>query len=411
MRSKRFAAQTVSLAMVAAAALAGCSVDGTAVSTADHSVDINALDTGKYPTAPRPTFGNATADTIGSLELSRLTDYIVAPFEIDPEVTKGIAATKPMGQGREGIADLNIPDIVNVPANDHVLYGFNASATTPTSAIREGNRRQLDNTVLRYDTPESAAAAVKQMGDATLKDGLNAEVHPSGFPGSRVFASSGETAKDSPSLSAYTAHGGWVLYTWYGVAGKDKDLLEPALREAISKQSALIDKFVPTPTKAEAQAKHLPENHQEFDPHHILVYALPGSDPTSSGTVLGARGMALYDSQSPDTLALLTKVGSTANAVDRSTVYRATTSDGAQSIIDSKYNGARTDGRQAVAAPPHLPDVRCYDKDAGDAFAKPSCWIHVGRYAAVVSSTDRKDLYQQAAAQYVILTKADQNAN
>ncbi|GAB35908.1 DUF7373 family lipoprotein [Gordonia otitidis] len=401
-----------------------CSTDGHAVSDADPAaqaaVDIKALDTGKYPTNPRPPFGKPGTEYILEYEAQRMAQFIVAPFEIDQDLTRVSNPTYAV-TGTNALKGVLTEDVASVDVNKKaMLYGYVATAGTPDVNLRQGNRRSVVNMVLRYMTPDDAAEAVKQMGDLNAKQPRNTEIHPAGMSGSRVMSYAGYD--DTTSVSAYTQHNDYVLYTWYQASNAQKDTIEPAIKKAIALQGPLIDQFPATPTKAEAKAKNLPPSNTLMDQDHILIYALPYTDEElkegktrevsqgSTRAVYGPRGMALRSTDPPTTFKLLTDVGSTANAVERTTVYRAKTDDGGTRIFNEWYSGQINDGWKAEAAPPNLPVAKCLSKNDNELLYY-WCEVKVGRYVGEISGTDKKDIYQQTAAQYVILTKADQKAN
>ena len=424
-RPKHAVAQTVSLFAVTVAALAGCTVDGHAVNDADPaanaSVDLKSLDTGKYPTAPRPQFGKAGKDDIIPFETQRMTQYIVAPFEVDPDMTAMGRPTQVMWAGSGNLKTVLDDQVAGVKGNDEVIYGYVVSASTPDETIRTGDRREMNHFVARYPTPAAASTAVKQMSDEYAKEPGVTEVHPAGMSESRVF-SKPSWKEGFSGTASFTAHGVYGIYTYYMATDAHKDQIEPAIRKATSLQVPLIDKFPASPTNDEVAAGTRPKQNLIMDQNHILIYALPYSDDeiknhqydaTNQGNiraVYGPRGMSFRSTDPAEDFALLTEVGSTANAVEKTTVYRASTPEGATKIMNTFQNQNRSRGMKPLAAPPNLPVARCLTK-ATDGVTAYWCAVQVGRYFADLSGTDLKDVYQQTSAQYVILTKADQKAN
>ena len=65
----------------------------------------------------------------------------------------------------------------------------------------------------------------------------------------------------------------------------------------------------------------------------------------------------------------------------------------------------------AIAPPPGLTEDQAHCTSIPSASSTNyQCIVRVGRYVADVHSNNKGDVYQQASAQYLILTKADQNA-
>ncbi|WP_267625624.1 DUF7373 family lipoprotein [Gordonia sputi] len=404
--------------------LSGCSVDGNAVSDSDPAanavIDVKSLDTGKYPTEPRKPFGEATGDEVVTCDAQRMAQYIVAPFEVDADLTDMGLPTQVL-YSTTNLRVIVGDDVANVKANDAILYGYVVSAATPDETIRAGTKRELNNFVTRYLTAADATAAANQMADAYLKRPKATTVRPDGMSGSRVISIPGNN-DGTDAMVAITAHNTYVLYTYYQTTDAQKDKLAPAIKNAVDLQSALIDQFPATPTKAEREARNQPKKVLMMDQNHVLIYALPYTDqeikdakvktpnPGNVRAVYGPRSMSFFSSDPKTDFRLLNEVGSTANAMDRGTVYRAKTPEGAKKIMDTFENSNRARGMKTVPAPPNLPAARCMSEVTQN-ITGYWCEVSYGRYVAELVGTDPKDVYQQTAAQYVILTKADQKAN
>ena len=404
--------------------LSGCSVDGNAVSDSDPAanavIDVKSLDTGKYPTEPRKPFGEATGDEVVTYDAQRMAQYIVAPFEVDADLTDMGLPTQVL-YSTTNLRVIVGDDVANVKANDAILYGYVVSAATPDETIRAGTKRELNNFVTRYLTAADATAAANQMADAYLKRPKATTVRPDGMSGSRVISLPGNN-DGTDAMVAITAHNTYVLYTYYQTTDAQKDKLAPAIKNAVDLQSALIDQFPATPTKAEREARNQPKKVLMMDQNHVLIYALPYTDqeikdakvktpnPGNVRAVYGPRSMSFFSSDPKTDFRLLNEVGSTANAMDRGTVYRAKTPEGAKKIMDTFENSNRARGMKTVPAPPNLPAARCMS-EVSQNITGYWCEVSYGRYVAELVGTDPKDVYQQTAAQYVILTKADQKAN
>lgn len=83
---------------------------------------------------------------------------------------------------------------------------------------------------------------------------------------------------------------------------------------------------------------------------------------------------------------------------------------GAENIV-SAFTSANLGGGGWVASAslPGLPNATCQAARNGT----PTRWcvVALGRYVGAASAKDETDAHRQISAQYVILTKADQNAN
>lgn len=156
----------IPLCCMVIALLAGCSVAGspTAATVSVPSVDVSALDTGTYPTSPRPPFGKATEDDIIAVEGQRLAQFVLAPFEVDRDLT---AVQSPTGiiKGTAGVSMVINQKSSTVAANKQLIYGFTSSAKTSDTLIRQRANRSLRHMVLRYATADAARDAARQMAD------------------------------------------------------------------------------------------------------------------------------------------------------------------------------------------------------------------------------------------------------
>ncbi|AZG46873.1 DUF7373 family lipoprotein [Gordonia insulae] len=407
----------------AAAVIAGCTTNGEATSVdaagaagsssaADPSVDVAALDTGNYPTSPRPAFGTATQDDILQIEGQRMAQFIVVPFEIDPDLTNTKMPTMVI-TGQNNLKGVLSDRPATVPANKALVGGFVTTASTQSAR----DQSSINNMVVRYLTPADAKAAAEQMAAAMVGPGTTRTTLP-GLPDTLVLRSD---EGGSPKMIAFTAHNNYVLYQWLKTPPEKQAELEPTIRKAIGLQTTLIDQFPATPTKAEAAARGIPgRSLPVIDQNHVLIYALPYTDEemrdakkfvpgASVRAVYGPRGIAHMSSDPVTDYSVLTKVGSTANAVERSTVYRAETPEGATSIVDTFLASNRSKGWSDVASPAGLPNAKCQTISRNG--VRYFCIVQKGRYVGSVSSDRPDDAHKQISAQYVILTKADQDAH
>ncbi|MEE4025299.1 hypothetical protein V1Y59_19600 [Gordonia sp. PKS22-38] len=407
--------------VVAATAVAtGCTTNGSpqpspsAAGEAQAAVDLAALDTGSYPTEPREPFGRATDAEIVQVEAQRMAQFIVVPFEVDGDLTNQKMPTQTIAS-RKNLTMILGPEAVDVPANEFLLGGYTTTASTPDSHLRAGTARSLNNMVVRYADANHARAAARQMADALA---TRDKTELTGLPGEPTAIVKRSSIGGNEQMLAFTPHNSYVLYQWVETTPEQQDLLDPTLRTALGLQRALIDQFPATPTKAEAAERGITDSVRPYvDQDRVLIYALPMTDEEleTGGTfgpghqlraVYGPRGRAHTSTDPKTTFTVLTETGSTANAVERSIVYRAATPDGATAIMEA--DGGAGDASTPIDPPPGLPAAAC-TKSIGQGTLY-SCHVQEGRYVGYVRSDDVTDAYQQISAQYVILTKADQNA-
>ncbi|MGC4963431.1 DUF7373 family lipoprotein [Gordonia sp. DT101] len=414
---------------VAVAVLAACSTDtdsggdqsaAASSQASDPSIDVSALNTGKYPTEPRAAFGKTTDDNIIQWEGQRMTQFMVVPFEVDPDMTVSQMPVEVVGGPNNMSAVLN-EKAAHVPGNDAIISGFVTSATTSENK-RNGNPRSLQNMVVRYLTRADATTAAQQMAQATAANNESSTTNAPGLDGTKVVKTD---ANGNKQIAAFTPHGVYVLYQWYEVTPAQENLLDPTINKAVKLQAKLIDQFPRLLTTDEAKEKGITREPSITDQNHVLIYALPYSDDEmKNGTtslpsglvhaVYGPRGLAQFWPNPESTFKVLSEVGSTANAVERSNVYRADDSAGAKRIVDTFTADNKSTGWADVPAPQALPIAKCQTMSQGIEGINDTnynCFVQKGRYVGEVSAKQKEDAYQQISAQYVILTKADQDAH
>jgi hypothetical protein len=398
--------------IAAAVLVAGCSVTGEPLSGDDAAVrsepavDIAALDTGDYPTDPRPDFGKTTADNVGIVDAKNISNYVAVPFEIDRDLTDPIDAYYEVVSPAS--LDNVIPDeqAAAATADSQFAYAFSSAASTPDVQVRAGVDRRLYNIVLRFRSAESATDGARRITDAAAQSYQIRPTTPDGLTDTQLFG------KDYPSIGdresvAITVHNSYVFYQRYNTTLAERDRHEPTLRTAVTTQTELIDQFPAVPTEEQAAAQGISDRYPLVDPHRLLIYTLPDNDddrPILASGVFAPRGAAhrsyfptLEFQTMTDTHALL--------AVDRSTVYRADSADGARTLLDTTTRTLTGAGWTVSDSPPALPHATCHTRTN-----TTLCRVTYGRYLGLVVSDDPTDAHQQISAQYVILTKADQNA-
>lgn len=402
--------------------LAGCSSTddqptaksgGDAATTA--AVDPAALDTGSYPTSPAPEYSRATPDNIVEVEGQRLAQFMVVPFEVDPELTVGKMPTMVMRSGKNlGVVISNAAGDI---ANDHnMLYGYVTTAAINTPKITDPSRSVV-HAVMRFGTPEEAAAAAREIHTeiTTVDDGAGIhkpetiDVLPNTLVSTREnsFAAGPEI-----SVNALTPHGNYLIYTYANAPAAQKDWTAQAVAKALSLQGPLIDKFPATPTKEQNGGK--PAELPMVDQDKILIYAIPEADAQAQLgddlAVYGPRGMSHRSTNPPVTYRVLSETGSEHNAVSKTTVYRAKDDAGAQRIVEEFTNDLTSQGFTHAPSPQGLPNATCVTNDTTRGTAD-YCMVVKGRYVGEANGLDnKKDVDQQISAQYLILDKADQNA-
>lgn len=403
--------------------LAGCSNDTDGEPSAKSggdaapaAVDTAALDPGTYPTSPAAEYPRATLDNIVEVEGQRLAEFTVAPFEVDPLLVSGGTPTRVLRSGK-GLGIVISNGSADIAHNNGMLYGYVSTASTRTPKVTDPSRTVV-NAVMRFPNAEQAATAAREIhtqittvdegGGISTPDTI--DVLPNTLVSTRESTSQ---AGPEVSVNTFTPHGDYLLYTFAQAPAGEKDWTAKAVAKTLSLQSPLIDQFPGLPTKDQngGTAPELPM----VDQDKILIYAIPDPD-TKAGladdqAVYGPRGMSHRSMNPPLTQRVLSETGSEHNAVGKTTVYRATDEEGAQRIIDEFSNDLTSQGYASAATPPGLPTARCFTKDTISGTVD-YCMIVNGRYVGEASALDNKtDLDQMISAQYLILQKADQNAD
>ncbi|WP_168698965.1 DUF7373 family lipoprotein [Gordonia paraffinivorans] len=418
----------VATAALVVAGTAACTTDGQPVPSAKDaeaatsSVDLAALDTGDYPTEPRPPFDYPADDAeFLRVEGQRMGQFIIPPFELAPDVTQPNALFTAPIASRAALGVLFGEGAATIPANERFLGGFSTSARTPASGPRE--QRNLQIVVLRYLTPGDARAAVDQLARITSRGWNNAPITPlQGVPGG-VFLNAVSPGDGGHHAAGYTQRDVYAVYAWTRVSTAEAAAQsESLIRTALTRQADLISKFPRTPSAQDNRnmGRAPVAGRPRMDENKILVYALPYSDqeiaekktglnPLAVRAVYGPRGLAHFAADPPMTLNAAERAGSLATAVDRSIVFRAETPEKAEEYLMPKADDS--DSTTAIAPPPGLPAARCEATPTGGDRTAYQCAVQVGRYVAILGSSSKRDVYQQTSAQYLILTKADQNAN
>lgn len=380
---------------------------------ASGEVDISALDTGSYRKTPSEPFPPVTGDAIVPVEGQRMAEFVVAPFEVDRDLTDTVLPTEII-RSRGNIKAVVGDGPANVPANQRFLAGFVAAATTPTQRLSDP-KRVLIQMVIRYMSALDASAAAQQMSAATMQLAGASRVGLESASDTTAVRTPGVAlagATPTTALSAFTAHDDYLLYTYSSVPQAQQSSQAATVRKALSLQEPLIDRFPKTPTRSQNGGR-MPS--VQVDANRILLYALPNPKADAvNGTdraVYGPRGMSLLRGSPESTFTALNAAGAPHNAYWLTSVYRASTGSAADRLASTFITDALTSGGWRKAASPRgLPIATCLTRDASSG-SQNECYVVVGRYVAQSDDASAAAAAQQISAQYLILTQADQNAN
>ncbi|MCV7314299.1 hypothetical protein H7J77_01870 [Mycolicibacillus parakoreensis] len=401
----RGALTALSLAGLVAAATLGCSttVHGGA-SKAPPSADASDLNPGNYPTAPRPTGGKAGPKAGPYVEARRMSDFVTMPFEVDPDLTGGLGKIGTFNgpfKGADAVGVIFDTVFPEAAGRDYVT-GFmtsreHTSDTTPN----------LHNAVLRYATPEAAAAAAAELGtnggpDPTkYPDNTAPDSTPTSIPRHAETRAITWGPSESFTVAAYTAHGPYLLaQESYSKTGSDDAI--NLVADALDKQIPLIDRFTPTPVDEIADL--------QLDPDGLLARTVePPVDERGRFRfgLYGVHGFLAYSDDPAGDEKLLTDAGVDLIALAGTDVYRARDAAGADQIV-SAWTEIRGEDWDSIDGVPGLPDSHCFKTvtSPGSDYSRShySCLLTADRYAIDVASSQKDAVYQQAAAQYLMLT-------
>lgn len=398
--SRRAASGAATLAAALIATACTSVVDGAAHRSEGGpppgTVDVSLLDTGNYPTRPAPPLGAAGTPEKGRLvEGARMAEYVVGPWEVDAALTDGVRPTSVLPD--PAVLRQLLPKKLAAAANKHnfVTAFSSARRTTP-----DGN--SLVNAVLRFPDPQSAAAAATELGDLSLQPDddlppaqpVAVPNHPDTRASTFEFTPSGSTPQTS--VSAYTAHGPFVLHQY----ADSRDGVGPAadrVAKTLDQQIPAIDKFAPT---AVSELAGLP-----VDEGGLLARTIPQTGdqiPVGTNLVYGPDA-TLHFQTSPQTSAqLFTDLGMDLWARGKAFVYQVRDSASAKRLLDQFVRESEDSGHKPDASVPNLPESHCMrvEDPSGSGYV---CYAVADRYVIEGSSAQLTDVHQQTAAQYAML--------
>ncbi|MFB7721522.1 hypothetical protein [Nocardia sp. NPDC056100] len=399
---------------VAAVSLTGC---GSAVSgsAAASEIDVRKLDTGAYPTDPldyRAKYAHSNANGI-NLAVMRLADSVANGWEIDPTL-KYARLAKPLTtatQVGELLADVDTA----IVARENMMFGFAMSATTTApvakdySVQRDVNSKpdqpQLDTiavnlTVLQFPDADSArrAAADVEAADFAVAAGSNTAVALDTYPDAKAHWRQG-----IPTIGTTMARGSYLVNVFVKRPDADLDKLKELTRKVLATELPLLDGLAPL-TKRDVL-------HLDYDPQAMMRRTLhPGDIPSpdySNEYVLTPRGFLprVVDTDAWRHLMDVGGVDLLSATPDGGLLMRARDAAAAADL----GNEFKRVSKRPADPPADVPGAFCSENTAtapytpGDRFY---CTVRYGRYIARVSSAQRLDAQQRAAAQFALLANS-----
>ncbi|MEV0946870.1 hypothetical protein [Rhodococcus sp. NPDC049939] len=392
-------------AVAAGILLAGCGdqeADATGGDVAPSTAGAGsaALDTGDFPTIPQPPYGTADSAKAAAIESQRLAEFVILPFEVDPELTESFGSSRPLSTGKD--LESTFSDEAAAIMGEALVAGYKTSAKTPDG------EREFSQMVLRLTDAAAAASAAERVHTSLITpdaDGDNTRMEekiailPNTYVSSRE-STDWRTEQPVVSVQGFTAHGNYLLFSSAWVPVAEKDATARTIAQALELQEPLIDRFPATPVEQIEDIK--------IDQDDVLIYTVPrdgGSLADKEMAVYGARGFAqLANDQVTDASRLYTLLNDTNTdriAVYDSTVYRSGSPESAQKLVEGLVAANLDQGWTKAASPIGLPEAQCTTNGGSNA-----CWVANGRYVGQSTSGPKEQIDQRISAQYLILNNA-----
>lgn len=420
----------IAIALGATLALSGCGSGDEPTDqqaeAASSSVDLASLDTGDFPTEPHGDFGNADESKLPEFEAQRLAEFTALPQEIDPMYDASedsefrILTSVDDGYGTDTQNELKTE-----LGFDFGTVG-SGYATAPDG---EMPKDQLFYEISHFPDAESAAHVSAHLGQME-REGEPAEPGeepssitrtPMEIPGhpeavATTVDSEFDAADGTLQVLSYSPRGEFVVRTSVTVPRENPDRAPEMVARTLDVQNPLLDQFVAAPGPGKSGEEPASAVSTTIDQGEVIRYAVPSdSDPVyAEGSELGEYGPRGYAQLSKgDRLAMFDVLNAAEVqhiGVWGSTVFRAGDEDKANRLVEDLVAHDLDAGWFEDEAQPGVPNARCMFEPSG-ADRDNRCYVVVGKYVGLVSGTaPTTEINQELAAQYAILTHADQDA-
>lgn len=391
---------------MSAVVMAGCTSVRTGHAVPDPALQPNAdgaivalLDHGNYTTKPSAPLG-AAGKRGKVVESQRMADYLVLPSEVDKTITDqgnldGLGAAIPTPTA--GIVSEFVVSGVQAILESHdFIAGF---AAQRIANLGGGRGKGVTVMVARFPDAPTAADAATQMAAAPPPKGARTPFtiprHPEAL--GRTF----DAGDGGHYVEGFTAHGPYVLYQFIN-SNESLDVAASLAASILDLQAQRIDQFIPTDP---AHLDDLP-----LDPTGLFAATLRvDADPKDFTLgVYGPQGGLAYE---PDTVSmgkLFSDTNVDAVSLGQTVIYRTKDAESARRFTKVLFDDADADKTlKQIPPPPGLAKSRCIDASKGDSDPGSGhfqCVVTAGRYVFRVFSRQRNDVWQRAAAQYLMLT-------
>jgi hypothetical protein len=378
-------------------AVTGCGDSGS--STTAPTFDATTLDVGNYPTVPRDIEAARTNLSGPRLEAARIGNVAPLPMDIDGKL---VFKSTIYWERRITPADpKELPSLKKDEFND-LTPGFVAGWFTRGQRRESGLGRALEMYTLRFASPAQAEAAANRIGDRQQEEVPGESIAIPGIQAAR--------AKWSPNrryIDARLTRDAMLLLVRIA-----DPLTEPAdtaplvdmAQRAFDKQIEGLNSYTPTPID---QLGSLPVDVDGVLSRTLLINNPPSAKDGGDLSMVLTGQAALHTEYYPN----LAKAAFEDAGVDLVTysddrIYRTRDSNAAERLV-AAFIDQESKGYKPIDSPPHMPGVKCFDiKDPKGSTNRypPVCYLSYDRYVARIEEANIQTLYQQTAAQYVLLT-------
>ena len=348
------------------------------------------LKPGTYPTKAHEPYGTAGAPAVGAkVDAQQLAGYVVGPWAVDSTLTDPYLSTYFVLDEPGVLAQFGPESMATAAGRHNFVDGF-------ASARESAAKTVLINGVLRFASPADAAAAAGDMNTAALQlkiRGVEPKTvaitdHPDAL--GSTYDTDTRGAKLT-TVRSFTASGPYVLMQLaQSTAGADPAVALVA--KAIGAQIAAIEPFKPA-----AELAAVP-----VDPTGLLALTLQTDSPRNSqNAVYSGTGALHFQSNPVSSARVFQDNGVTGFARGKTSVYQTKDPSSAVNVANTFGKEVSVDGTETADPVPALPLSRCI------LLANPKqfyCVAPAGNYAIEARGTELKDVHEQVAAQYILLT-------
>lgn len=383
----------VSAAVAVTVVATGCSSVVSGVAVKDPSVAADAVNTallrpGNYDTAPYPD-PKPDAQAAKQVDAQRLADHVTGPWQVDPAFTQPMIATIGVA-----LSDKGVDHAIGAPVGQiAVEHGFiNGFVTARANTLKAGEpRTSLVNMVLRFPTPEDAAAVASAANEQN--PGAITAPEPAVIPGHpEALARRGPYDGDVQVIS-FTAHGPYVLYQ--SVRTNEGRAPEEVVAKTLDLQIPAIDAFKGTDP---AQFPTM-----ELDPTHLIARTLRIKKPTTMQGVYGPHGFLHFDHPSQAEPLKAAGVDAVSIGQTQMNVFQTRDAAAAKELAATMVASL---GKEAKPSDPvsGMPTAKCFHApEASLLMLRATCVVAADRFVLQSSSQQPVDAAQQLAAQYLIM--------